>query len=234
MPLSLPNPVSFEGVLVGAMAVSSRFPRGNPPNPGLSSAIRDPDRMEIHDLSRLLDDQDSDLPNFLEAHFNPKEVKETIKATWTEVPIPGMSHKRLHYHLTENVPFRFDLVFDTLQLVGGNTLRGSAEVDGTDMARRFLQSLCYPKVDAQSVQDGAPPRVLFYWPNFLSITCVVEQEEWTYQLFHTDGTPRRFTCSMSLKEIRSTRLSSSDVLRGGSKRNSPFPPQGQDEHVIKV
>lgn len=236
MPLSIPNPISFEGFIVGGTVVTSKFAhRTTTPKSSMTSALSDiQHRMEIHDLSRLEKDSDPSLPKFLQAHFNPQEVKLSIKVMWTEVAIPGMSHKRLHYHLTENIPFKFDLHFDTMQTVG-KAFRGAQGPTGTKQAERFLQSLCYAKAGAQTVDEGAPPRVLFYWPNFLSVNCVVEQQDWSYTMFHSDGTPRRFTCSMTLKEIRSTRLSSSQVLHGGSQRNEPYPPLLDiEENIIKV
>lgn len=192
-------------------------------------------RMEIHDLSREYGkDDDPDLPNFLQAHFNPKEVEETIKVHWNEITIPGMSHQRLQYHFTENVPFKFDLHFDGLQALDTKpgTLRGTGGPSGIQQAKNFLQSLCYPRAGAQSVLDGAPPHVLFLWPNFMEVTCVVSEQKWTNSLFCSDGTPRRFTCSMHLKEVRTTRLSSQQVLRNGNRRWDKMP--GDGEGPIKV
>lgn len=229
----IPSPVLFEGAIIGATAISSQYPRpGKPPERQMSGVLGTAGikRMSITDLSRIVQDDDPSLPLALEAHFNPSEMRETIKAIWSEIPIPGMSHKRLQYHLTENVPFQFDLHFDALQMTGASTYRGLEGPAGVSQARRFLQSLCFARSGEQ-----APPRVLFFWPNFLSITCVVTQEDWRYTMFQTDGTPRRFTCSMLLKEIRDTRLLSGDVLRdGGSKRMSPYPPDPGDQSVIKV
>ncbi len=218
----IPGPLLFEGFITTATAQSSMRPRlGAPPDRQMVSALGTlTQRMSITDLSRVVSDDDPDLPHSFEAHFNPSEMRETIKVVWSEIPIPGMSQKRLQYHLTENVPFQFDLHFDALQ-AASNGLRGHEGPSGIAQARRFLQSLCYAKAGAQNVQDGAPPRVLFHWPNFLTLTCVIDQEDWHYTMFQTDGAPRQFTCSMKLKEIRDTRLLSGDVLRGGSKRNSP-------------
>lgn len=249
----LPNPFSREGFLVGSFALSSQIPRpslqprrslqsalstggesrgtpsGSSASPvktgGMASALRDylkHPRMELHDLSRLTDDPSADLPNYLEAHFNPAELKESIRVNWKDIVIPGQSHARLHYSHTENDTFKYDLQFDALSVADGK-LRGTAGITGIEFARRFLQSLCYPRGGAQSVKQGAPPRVLFFWPKLLSLVCVVAEQEWTYQQFASDGSPLRFRCSMTLREVRDIRLTSDQVLRGGSNRNTAKP-----------
>jgi hypothetical protein len=255
MPFSLPNPFSFEGLVVGSTFLDLGREMRPPIKPErqmadvlvpydkatgsrgsgtsthqMTSALSpsteetrvaysglNPARMQIWNLSRLNDkenDPDSDKPVALEVHFNPKEMHESIKVVWNELQIPGLSHKRLQYSHTENVMYKFDLQFDALQIVSTG-LRGIGEKFGVQTARHFIQSLCYGRAGAGSVKEGAPPRVLFFWPNFLSLTCVVGDQDWTYTHFLADGTPRRFSCAMSMKEIRDVRLSSSEVLRGG-------------------
>lgn len=237
-PVKIPNPATFEGAFIIGSAVAGQFLQralGPKPLRSMASALSLNNlKMEIHDLSRLDDDPDPDLPRHLEVHFNPKEVKRSIKAVWKEIAIPGQSQNRLQYHLTENMPIRFDLHFDAMQQVAEGAIRGfDDEDDGIAQPCRFLESLCYARAGAQSVRDGAPPRVLFYWPNYLSLNCIVAEQEWTDTLFFADGSPRRRTCSMLLKEIRDTRLSSSDVLRGGSRRDAVRPPT-KGEQVIRV
>jgi hypothetical protein len=245
---SLPNPVSFQGVFTGALVLSSQFPRpGIPPQRSMAGSLNDPkkddqragpgpkrsfaaalptkiSRMEIHNLARLEDDPTPDMPLYLQAHFNPTQMKESIRVVWGEKVIPGLSHTRLQYSHTENVGYQFDLFFDALQVIqptatGKGGLRSVDGHDGVAFARKFLQSLCFP-TGGQSVRDGAPPRVLFYWPNFLTMTCVVGQQDWTYSKFAASGEPLQMTCSMQLKEIRDTRLLSAEVLKDGSRRSS--------------
>jgi hypothetical protein len=110
-----------------------------------------------------------------------------------------------------------------------NGVRGTQGESGIMMARRFIQSLAFPRNAGDGIEDGAPPRVLFYWPNFLSLSATVDSQEWVYQLFSSDGTPRRFTVSLELKEIRDVRITSSQVLR--DQRNSTPP---DDNNIIRI
>lgn len=237
----IPNPISLEGALVVGTAIGSNlFTRPGPPvaRPMSGALGQFNAKMEIHDLNRTLGtDPDPDLPKMVEAHFNPVALEKVIKVHWNKLPVPGLSHQRHQYHHTENVQFKFDLQFEALQITlhtkGQSAVRGFDGPNGIGTAARFIESLCYPAGDAQSVQDGAPPRVLFFWPNFLSITCVVAEEHWKTTMFAQDGTPRRQTCSLTLEEIRDTRLTSSDVLRKGDRR-SVTKPGSEGENVILV
>jgi hypothetical protein len=249
----IPSPV-FRGLILGefiansipsappspTMAEALQPDRGLPPRPGpaptriMSEAIGaslNPAKMEIWDLSRWQAGADDEgLPMALQVHFNPKELRESLKVVWNEINIPGLSHSRLTYARTENVGYKFDLVFDALQIAGGSKQCRGYEGDfGISRARSFLQSLCFPRDGGDSILDGAPPRVLLFWPNFLSLQCVAGSQDFAYTHFFADGSPRRFTCSMELKEIRDVRLTSTSVLRG--QRNSTPP---DDNHLIRI
>lgn len=151
------------------------------------------------------------------AQYNPDAFEEVVHVLWARLNPPGLSHSRLQYDHTENHKIQFELIYDALD--GG-------DVDGNLDARKFLMSLCYSKRGAQNVADGQASRVLFVWPQFVSLTCVIDGElKIKHTRFGVDGRPTYFTASMQLSEIRDARLFSEDVRSTGTQRSAaPLDP----------
>lgn len=147
------------------------------------------------------------------AQFNPEEVKEKVKANYKGLDVLGMSHKPLQYINTENYVATFTLGFDALSVYEGTSGNNAYS------ARLFLMSLCYPRRAAQGVPDGAPPRVLFSWPNLLSLTCVVTDLDFTHKRFNSALQSVWWTVDVRIEETRLVRLHSEDVLAYGTLRS---------------
>ncbi|HET9621803.1 MAG TPA: peptidoglycan-binding protein [Kofleriaceae bacterium] len=147
----------------------------------------------------------------IDAQFNPSELEEALEVDWTRHTVPGLSHQPLQYVQTHNTKFTVELYFEAQD--------PTTDLDQILRARRFLQSLCYPRRGAQDVLDGGPPRVLFLWPTVVSLTCVVASLGFKYSRFNLEGTPVQFTAKLSLEEIRDVRLVSEDVLATGTQRS---------------
>ena len=144
--------------------------------------------------------------------FTPESFKETVKANYGKQTILGMSHQNLQYSHTDNH------VLDPMSFY----FRGESveEVDLIHDGRRFLLSLLYPPVGAGSVREGAPTRVLFIWPQVVSMTCVIESISITHTKFNTEGRTVAFRAEFGFIEIRDTRLTSEDVREQGTLRSS--------------
>lgn len=151
----------------------------------------------------------------IDAQFNPSELEEQLEVTWTRQTVPGLSHQPLQYVHTGNVRFPIELNFDALD--------PTTSIDQVLHARRFLQSLCYPRRGAGDVAGGGPPRVLFVWPRLVSLTCVITALGLKYTRFSLDAVPVQFTARVTLEEIRDVRLLSEDVLANGSQRSGTSP-----------
>jgi hypothetical protein len=147
----------------------------------------------------------------VEAQFNPTELEEALEVNWARQTVPGLSHQPLQFVNTGNVKFTLELAFEAQD--------PTADLDQILHARRFLQSLCYPRRGATSVIGGGPPRVLFVWPSFVSLTCVITTLTFKYSRFNLAGTPIQFTAKLGLEEIRDVRLLSEDVLASGTQRS---------------
>lgn len=184
--------------------------RMQPPLPSVGRFLNDPRKMEIHN---------TETGEFIKMLFNPSEMEESITTNWTSKVVVGQSHERLQFVNTESDTFQFMLEYDALKLIArpGTTIGSPAIVD----AQQFLQSLGYPTT------DGAPPRVLLFWPNFMTMTCVVRSQRYRYQKWFADGSLARFSVELSVSEIRDVRLTSSQVRLLGLRRvpeprRSPF------------
>jgi hypothetical protein len=169
----------------------------------LEVAAQTPTRMSIANVSS---------GESIEAQFNPTELEEALEVNWARLTVPGLSHQPLQFVNTGNTKFTLELQFEAQN--------ATTDVERNLRARRFLQSLCYPRRGAANVAGGGPPRVLFVWPTFVSLTCVIASLSFKYSRFNLAGTPIHFTAKVALEEIRDVRLLSEEVLANGTQRSS--------------
>jgi hypothetical protein len=150
--------------------------------------------------------------DFLEAQYNPEELGEDLAVVWQELMILGQSHQELQYQATRNHVLDFELGFDALTR--------PANYDSADAihARDWIMSLAYSSRASSSVGNGAPPGILFTWPNFLSLRCKVVSMHFRNWRFSQSGPPSGFKVKMQVKEWRAKRLYMEDVLASGSIR----------------
>jgi hypothetical protein len=151
----------------------------------------------------------------IEAQLNPTELEESLDVDYARQTVPGLSHQPLPFVQTNNTKLSLELYFDAS--AAGYTL------DQILYARRFLQSLCYPRRGASDVVGGGPPRVLFAWPGIISLTCVITALSFKYTRFNQQGVPVQFTAKVTYEEIRDVRLTSDEVLQSGTQRSGKGP-----------
>jgi len=169
---------------------------------GLEVVSRRPARMSIANVAT---------GESIEAQLNPSELEEALEVAYNRLTIPGLSHQPLQFTNTGNLKLTFELMFEALE--------PAADLPRLLLARRFLQSLCYPPRGAQDVRSGGPPRALFIWPNLASLTCVITGLTFKHQRFNLEGTPVQFSAKVTLEEIRDVRLTSEDVYLDGTERS---------------
>lgn len=172
----------------------------------LEVASQRPARMSIANLST---------GESVEAQFNPTEFEEALEVNWARQTVPGLSHQPLQFVNTGNVKFSLELNFEAQD--------PTTNIEQLNRSRRFLQSLCYPKRNAEDVIGGGPPRALFVWPGVVSLNCVVAALSLRYGRFNLEGAPIQFTAKLTLEEIRDVRLLSEEVLADGSQRSGAAP-----------
>jgi hypothetical protein len=172
----------------------------------LDVAARRPARMSIANVAT---------GESVEAQFNPTDFEEALEVNWARQTVPGLSHQPLQFVNTGNAKFTLELNFEVQD--------PTSDIDQIHLARRFLQSLCYPRRGAEDVVGGGPPRALFVWPGVISLTCVVTALSFKYGRFNVEGTPVQFMAKVTLEEIRDVRLISEDVLADGTQRSGAAP-----------
>lgn len=169
----------------------------------IGEALTTPPRMHLVDLSTGED---------MEVMFNPEAMKERIEVAYSRLTIPGLSHRPLQYTNTGNHEAPIELYFQ------GST---EDELDRLDDWRRFMLSLAYPKGNAGTIDDGAPPRILFVWPNVWTFTVILTSIEIASSAFSiADLRITRMIATLGIEEIRDVRLTSEDVRRNGTRRSS--------------
>ncbi len=144
----------------------------------------------------------------LECLFNPKDLTEKIDVNWTRLAVPGLSHQVLQFQNTGNrqlsgVEFYLDRFF---------AAGGDSDPELLDF-RAFLRSLTVPPEGTEGVPATAPPRVLFIWPDVVTVECVVASVEFQYRQLAVDGTVLVYTATVTCEEILDTRVTSEE-LRG--------------------
>lgn len=148
-----------------------------------------------------------------DAQYNPDSLEETLGAVYAKVKVQGMSHQPMQFEHSENWAASFDLAFDAF----------SSESYDINMTRNMLQSWVCPQRGSGSIASGAPTRVLFYWPGLITMSTVIMKLKFKHKRFGWPGLDMAttwFVCSVSLEEIRDTRLFADDVERSGTIRSS--------------
>ena len=148
----------------------------------------------------------------LDFMFNPGELQVAVKVVWQRMQPLGQPHQPQQYTSTENLKIPLELSWDSLTHVR----------EGIDVraAATWLMSLAYPPRGAGDIRGGAPPRVLFVWPELASLTCVIEEVSVRFTRFATSGTPTAAVARVTLEEIRDQRLTLEDAATLGLQRSA--------------
>lgn len=147
-----------------------------------------------------------------EVQFNPTQLEEAVGVSYARQAVPGLSHQVLQFAYTENEKFTFELFFEATR--GGNARAQQARIMD---ARRFLLSLTHPR-QLGGLRSGGPPRTLFIWPTFISLSCVVTTLKFSYNRFNLAGAPCQFLCNVQLEEIRDVHVTSETMRLQGTQR----------------
>ena len=144
----------------------------------------------------------------MECLFNPTQLTERLQVNWTRLAVPGLSHQVLQFQGTSNrqlagVDFYLDRFFAQQQ---------PSQVDILQF-RGFLRALTVPPKGTEGVLATAPPRVLFIWPNVVTVECVVASVDFQYRQLAIDGAILVYTASVTFEEILDTRVTSEELRK---------------------
>jgi hypothetical protein len=235
------SPASIVGKLQGPTKPRASSQQRGPMTSALANAVT---RLEIHAIydEAANSEKDQTLKDgttlYLKTTFNPASLEHTIKPKYVEHAVPGLSFERTHYTGTPNQMFKFDLLLDYqvelyhLPSAGpsGNTPARSGQqsqagtfpdayVEKVGDAYKFLQSLAYPKEGADGPAQLHPPEVLVFWPNLISLHCVLWDLSAKWQKVLPTGELASVMVSLTFKEIPKQRISMEDIRYKGALRS---------------
>ena len=145
--------------------------------------------------------------------YNPETFSEEVGANWSKLTINGLSHQHKQFTHTEDLKLNITLPFDA-------TSFGEEGMVELLRIRRFLMSCCYPRAGAGAVRTAGAPRLLFVWPNLVSLTSVMVKCKFDYQRFNILGYPIGFVASCEIEEIRDVIVTMEEVYEYGSQRSN--------------
>lgn len=187
----------------------------------IATSVGAPPRM----LMRAVSDLGGSQPISVLAQFNPTELEENLETEFFPVPIIGMSFQPLQYLFTKNVKFNFELRFSAMQPYGTTFVEAQ---DSIIAAHDFLSAMCYPRKNGESIETGSPTRVLFVWPGFISMVCVIRSLSFKFTRFDQQtGRPTEFTAKLGIEEARVSRIDAADVVANGTIRGTGGQGGGQ-------
>lgn len=139
--------------------------------------------------------------------FNPTALSEEVSVEYSKQAVRGMSHQPLQYNATGNrqlpaLEFYLDKFFAQQQ---------PSDPDILDF-RGFLRALTVPPSSPAGL--GAPPRLLFVWPNVITIETVVRSLKFDYEQFAADASVLIYRATCVLEEILDQRVTSEQRREG--------------------
>jgi hypothetical protein len=132
----------------------------------------------------------------MEPLFNPTQVQEQVQARYQRHPALGLAWEPLHYVGSSNrtyqgVEFYVDRFFAQAQ---------PSAPDIRDF-RAFLRAFMAPPEASAGTPSGAPPRLLFIWPDVAVMEAVVTDLEFQYKQFDTYGDVLVYTATCALEAV---------------------------------
>jgi hypothetical protein len=141
--------------------------------------------------------------------FNPESLDISKSAEYGELNAIGWSSSSLQYAFTKSPDFSISLEFSLIAMHERGLVYPSFE-----HAINYFNSFLHG-----SRPGKAPHQLMFVWPQTVSIVCAVKQVRTAYKRWSQLGAVMAYGISLSLQEVRSTFLSSRDVLDKGAYRN---------------
>lgn len=140
--------------------------------------------------------------------FNPVDPVVTLEAFWNRLKVGGATFEELQFTNTGNTQVSFKLQYD-------GKSEGAPDLDAVQAA---LLAFLYPPGLVSAVTGGAPSRILFAWPKWISIVSAAPKLTISPKRFDPSGAPDYLEVAVELHERRSSRLGSERVGALGLRR----------------
>jgi hypothetical protein len=145
--------------------------------------------------------------------LNPPTIGHSRSVDIGELSPVGWPFPVLMYGSTKSASIPLELYFST-QLtprVGGSIQRISYYTD-------FLESFCFP-ID----RGGAPPPMLFIWPNVIEAALVVASYDVSYERFYSDYLkPQAAVVRITARELRMSFQTAAGYRQSGMRQLDPI------------
>lgn len=172
----------------------------------------------------------------MEVMFNPEEYTVNADINYAQQTVPGLSAPVIQFVSGNMQTLEMELLIDTYEAHGGETVAASGEVNGGDPAAAAGggssssgESACIRSVNAagedvrihtRKITDlmnidpttHAPPVLLFTWGS-LSFDCVLARASQRFIMFRSDGIPVRARLQVTFNEIRNLELEAKEIKR---------------------
>ncbi len=142
------------------------------------------------------------------AQYNPRDVKIAIEAIFNRVKTPGQVGEEMQFANTSNIKPSFELTFNARAPQSPNLL----DIEG------FIFSLLHPPKKVGGVTTGAPPLVVFSWPNWIMLVTRMPKLEQTTSMFNRDGKPEFQTYRVELETQYTRRIGREEIRRSALRR----------------
>lgn len=148
---------------------------------------------------------DVDTGTGVPVQFNPNNPTLELEAFYNRLKIPGAASEGLQFSNTGNLKVAFELLYD-------GRAKGAPDLEAV---QSLLFSFLLPPDSVQNTDTGAPPRMLFTWPKWISIVSVMPKLKISPKRFDPDGRPDYLSIMVELEAKRSSRLGSQTMRRSG-------------------
>ena len=143
----------------------------------------------------------------LYAQANPPDFAERYGAEWSKQKVPGLSHSIKQFASTLDTELTLSLQFMTVN-------HGQKGYEELRKARRFLKSACRPLDAPGTITAAGAPRLLFLWPNFFSMVCILVSVDFSYKQFNAQARPMHMVAQVKLEELRSELITANEIDDG--------------------
>ena len=142
------------------------------------------------------------------AQYNPTRVGIGVDAHFGQTKTPGATSEEMQFSHVGNVKPTFTLTFKA---------RAPGAPDLLDI-EAFLLSLIYPPQVVGGVTSGAPPLVLFSWPNWIMLVTRKPKFSQETTLWNKNGRPEEQTYKVELESQSTRRIGREAIRRSAFRR----------------
>jgi hypothetical protein len=168
-----------------------------------------PDKLTITDLEvDGKDAKDGELKS-IALMFNPESIERTFGGRYAAHSPIGFSGVVKQFVGNDNQEFELHVFYAAMT---------REEYDELVVARHFCEAIAYASDQATTIQTNAPPKVLIFWPNNLSLVCRVEKVRIKDELYDTSGRVLQFSAILSVFEVVENRFSKERIKTVGPQR----------------